>query len=277
MRLTKALLILFLLISSTRGFSADLCSEVFILPQTDQNLVRINEQALRMGKVPDLGAKVLFPEIQYPAQTLDEVEKAGTTWKVPSPFVMVIPFFRKIVLSKIANRHVYLGSDLIYAQYQMAITRKAFFESYPESQAWIESLRKASLQTGHEWAYITMNFFFEGHSQQLVSSLFTSKSSSSIKSDDVRVALRDLGNQAQARFGMTTVQVIDFSFYHTHPGRISSPLSIEDIMATYSLRKSLHMDDTTFRVHAIGWSEKDYIYRKTFFGKPEGTFHTLKE
>ena len=136
MRLTKALLIIFLLISSTRGFSADLCSEVFILPQTDQNLVRINEHALRMGKVPDLGAKVLYPEIQYPAQTLDEVEKAGTTWKVPSPFVMVIPLLRKTILNKIANRHVYLDSDQTYARYQMAITRKAFFESSIPHRHW---------------------------------------------------------------------------------------------------------------------------------------------
>lgn len=277
MRLNSALFVLLFLLNPTVGFSADSCSGVLSLQQTEQKLVTLNQYQMLIGEVPKLGPKVLSPQIQYPAYSLDQVEKAGTTWSLQRPLLIEVPWFRKTILSKIANRKIYLNSEDFYAPYQMVVTRAAFFESYPLTKNSIESIRKKSLETGFEWAFLSMDFLFQGQIHKLISRPFTSRNSSVIKSEDVRLALKDLSDQAFAKFGGIQIQVTDFGFFHTHPGRVSSPLSREDISATYSLRKAMKMEATTFRVHAIGWSEKDYIYRKSFFGEPEGTTQDLRE
>lgn len=259
------------------GFSADLCARVFDFPQGEQKLVSLNRYQLLIGEVPHLGAKVASPLIQYPHYTLDQVEKAGTTWSLEHPLLIEVPLYRKTILDKIPNRSIYLNSEDTYAPYQMVANRAAFFESYPETKTPIENIRKKSIETGDEWAFISMDFLFEGRQHKLISKAFTSGNSSVIHGKDVKLALQDLSDQAYAKFGAVQIPVTDFSFFHTHPGRIFSPLSREDISATYSLRTAIKMESTTFRVHAIGWNEKDYIFRKSFFGKDEGTIQDLRE
>lgn len=276
MRLLPALFTVFFLLTPSLGFSADSCSGLFTFPQGEQKLVSLNRYQLLIGEVPNLGAKVASPLIQYPNYTLDQVEKAGTTWSLQHPLLIEVPLYRKTILDKIANRSIYLNSEDTYAPYQMVATRSAFFESYPSTRSPIENIRKKSIETGDEWAFLSMDFFFEGRHHNIISKAFTSGSSSVIHAKDVKLALEDLSDQAFAKFGAIQIPVTDFSFFHTHPGRIFSPLSREDIAATYSLRKAIKMESTTFRVHAIGWSEKDYIYRKSFFGEPEGTIQDLR-
>lgn len=277
MALISALFAVFLFLIPSLGFSADSCSAVFTFPQGEQKLVSLNRYQLLIGEVPNLGSKVVSPLIQYPNYTLDQVEKAGTTWSLEHPLLIEVPLYRKTILDKIANRSIYLNSEDTYAPYQMVATRAAFFESYPDTKTPIENIRKKSIENGDEWAFISMDFLFKGRHHKLTSKAFTSRSSSVIHAKDVKLALEDLSDQAYAKFGAIQIPVTDFSFFHTHPGRIFSPLSREDISATYSLRTAIKMESTTFRVHAIGWSEKDYIYRKSFFGKSEGTIQDLRE
>ncbi len=225
MRLLPALFTVFFLLTPSLGFSADSCSGLFTFPQGEQKLVSLNRYQLLIGEVPNLGAKVASPLIQYPNYTLDQVEKAGTTWSLQHPLLIEVPLYRKTILDKIANRSIFLNSEEDYAPYQMVATRSAFFESYPSTRSPIENIRKKSIETGDEWAFLSMDFFFEGRHHNIISKAFTSGSSSVIHAKDVKLALEDLSDQAFAKFGAIQIPVTDFSFFHTHPGRIFLPLS----------------------------------------------------